>query len=146
MTNEAPVKVQAARLIFYMLRPYFISYIILYFTPLTHNCLLSGVVNRYQLLTSAWHIYTMARRHTFTVGRSSCCCGFQYDCLLPVVHSCCCLAHVLHLPNTGQSLQIHQLYHFISFIVSSANLSHKSLLAAAAQGSPPSLTKSPCGV
>lgn len=41
---------------------------------------LSGSVNRYQLIKSSSHSYPIVKRHTFTVSLSSCGCLFTYDC------------------------------------------------------------------
>lgn len=115
-----------------------------------HNCLsLSGAVNWYQL-----HIHPIAQRHTFAVSRSSCCCHFKYNCLLPLVCSCCC--HACVFPPSLRSF-----ISFISFIISSAHMSPKShqppppasghhggilLAAAVAESRCPSIIKSPCRV
>ena len=63
---------------------------------------------------------------------------------LPLVHSCCCFACRLHLPITTQSSQIHRLHWFISLHQCLDSMG--GIRLAAARGTCPSITKSPCRV
>ena len=63
---------------------------------------------------------------------------------LPLVHSCCCFACRLYFPITPQSSQIHRLHWFISHHQCLDSMGGIHL--AAARGTCPSITKSPCRV